>query len=62
MSSPLNFRKIILQLEANQVEGTATKDKVCMEDVDIALSYTRPSANVYQERYVDWQDKYGSVS
>jgi katanin p60 ATPase-containing subunit A1 len=35
-------------------------DKIAMNDVELALSVTKPSGSAYKQKYEDWQNRFGS--
>ncbi|KAL9645833.1 hypothetical protein ABK040_003565 [Willaertia magna] len=69
-SAMIPMRKIFKRLEKIETSGNVTEnlsksvdqikiDKVTIEDVNQALSVTKPSGNAYADQYDKWQLKFG---
>lgn len=50
-----------IPLSQGAIQAEIDADPVGMQDVDEALSATRPSAQKYTEKYERWQRDYGAV-
>jgi katanin p60 ATPase-containing subunit A1 len=58
-------RKVFDQLETMTSRGSGlggvALDPITTQDVEAAISRTKPSAKLLAKRYSDWQNQYGSI-